>query len=153
MSKFINGLIVLTICIFSSPSSRANEPLSQQMDVNRLNAEVFPESNHEYNMIRSIMMESIAENWVPAFGSGDILVKLQLTLNKDGSIKSIKPLDVDLENASHETILAHKSAMRAIYRSAPFKDLPPELYDVKEGWKEVVVTLDSKPYDSNPSEE
>ncbi|AZL15437.1 TonB C-terminal domain-containing protein [Rickettsiales endosymbiont of Stachyamoeba lipophora] len=97
-----------------------------------------PLSLSEMDAIRS----QIEKNWnVPAGAKDakDLIIKLNITINPDGEVTSVKILDTNFNGTSTFYKAAAESAVRAVYRASPIQNLPVNKYD---SWKEVVLTFD-----------
>jgi hypothetical protein len=69
----------------------------------------------------------------------DLLVRIKLRLNRDGSVLSSEILDLDRIKEKNLKVLA-ESALRAIKLCQPLK-VPSEGYD---NWKELVLNFDAR---------
>lgn len=88
----------------------------------------------------------VAPCWrMPAGAENDytLVVTLNIQLNADGSLLKVEPLMNDrLKAASSPAFrMAMESAMRAISRCTPLKDLPSDKYD---SWKDFDMVFDPK---------
>ncbi|MEZ2220250.1 cell envelope integrity protein TolA [Rhizobium sp. RCC_161_2] len=87
------------------------------------------------------LREDIAKNWnmVPGMeGAKDVHVRLHLKLSRSGEIVGEPKVTVTGGPKPTQQAIA-ASAMRAVLRAAPFKNLPIDQYD---HWKEVTINFD-----------
>ncbi|MFK0162036.1 cell envelope integrity protein TolA [Rhizobium sp. NPDC090279] len=85
---------------------------------------------------------SVTANWLPPAdmtGLKDVRVQIRFELDRTGKI--IGEPKVTMTGGPENTQKAvAASALRAVLRSAPFKNLPMDKYDV---WKEVAISFNS----------
>jgi hypothetical protein len=96
---------------------------------------------------KDAIRQQIASNWNVVSGAkdaGNMVVKLKITLAIDGTVRNV----VIVDQARYTTDAFFKatadSAVRAVLKSSPLKNLPPEKYDVRDGWRELELSFDPK---------
>ncbi|KAA1182355.1 cell envelope integrity protein TolA [Rhizobium tropici] len=98
-----------------------------------------PTQPHE-NSTRDSIRDDVARNWniVPGMeGAKHVHVQVHLKLSRSGEIVGEPKVTVTGgPKATQQAIAA--SAMRAVLRTAPFKNLPTDQYD---DWKEVTLNF------------
>lgn len=103
-----------------------------------------PLSMSEKDAIR----QQIENNWNAPVGAKDaanLKVLLHIELAQDGSvIKTEFTGDKGRYNSDSFFRAAVDSAIRAVERSSPLKNLPPEKYNVRDGWREMEINFDPK---------
>ncbi len=73
--------------------------------------------------------------------AANLKVRIRLWLNQDGSLQR-QPVLIDTSRMGEQTYrAAAESAMRAVYKCSPLKNLPTGKYDT---WKELELTFDPK---------
>lgn len=108
-----------------------------------------PLTASQRDAIISIIQNKVGNEWNISVGmknAKDMVILMRLRLNPDGTIKSIDPLDKERLKSDSLYKVAYRNAERAVRKSEPFNDLPHDLHDVKDGWKEVILRLDPKEY-------
>lgn len=96
---------------------------------------------------KDAIIQQIMQNWTVPSGIRDIQnlnAVLLVNLQPDGTVSKVTIQNQSRYNSdtSYRTLV--DSAMRAIYKSSPLKNLPPEKYDVEKGWREMEVNFDPK---------
>ncbi len=94
---------------------------------------------------KDAIKQQIMRNWT--FNAGakaaqDIVVSLKISVAKDGSVRNVK-IDNMIRYSSDSFFRAMvDSAVRAVRKTSPLRNLPIEKYDVKDGWREMVINFD-----------
>lgn len=104
-------------------------------------ANVAGENSLEHSAAENIR-DSITTNWPPPAdltGFKDVHVQIRFELDRTGNIIG-KPKVTTTGGPENTQKAVAASALRAVLRSAPFKKLPMDKYDV---WKEVVINFKS----------
>ncbi|MDA0781231.1 MAG: hypothetical protein PQ612_00110 [Rickettsiales bacterium] len=96
---------------------------------------------------KGAIIRQIMENWstISFSGAKDVhrlTATLIITLDIEGNVKSIKRKDSFRYNSDPIYRALVDSAERAVRKSSPLKDLPPEKFAVKEGWREMEINFD-----------
>lgn len=94
---------------------------------------------------KDAIRQQIIRNWTVtsgAKGAQDMIVTLKISLSRDGSVNDVNIIDQGRYNNDSFFRATVDSARRAVYKSSPLQNLPPEKYDVKEGWRELVLNFD-----------
>ncbi|MBM7050189.1 hypothetical protein JTP94_34135 [Rhizobium lusitanum] len=95
----------------------------------------------EHSMIENIR-KSVTANWPPPAdisGIKNVRVQIRFELDRAGQIVG-KPNVVMTGGPEKTQQAVAASALRAVLRSAPFKNLPMDKYDA---WKEVIIHFDA----------
>lgn len=96
---------------------------------------------------KDAIRQQISRNWTGAWGgksAGEIVVTLVIHLAEDGEVTKVENVDSNrYKNDQYFKAMAD-SAIRAVYKSSPLKNLPPEKYAVKDGWREIKLNFDPK---------
>lgn len=103
--------------------------------------EGLPMSVNEKDAIR----QQIMQNWTVPSGAKDIqniVATLHLNVQPDGTISKVEITDQSRYNTDPSFRAMADSAVRAVYKSSPLKNLPAEKYDVKDGWRELEINFD-----------
>lgn len=66
-----------------------------------------------------------------------IVVTLNIKLAPDGKVISVENADSFASNSDGYYKVAVESAIRAAYEASPLQNLPPEKYNVRDGWSEI----------------
>ncbi|MCH9754168.1 MAG: hypothetical protein K0T99_04645 [Alphaproteobacteria bacterium] len=79
------------------------------------------------------------------FKPQELVIKLRLIMNIDGTIKDTIVLNSSIYSRSHaDTFLTLKNGLiRAAHRASPIEGLPKEKYYGPEGWQEIELTFDA----------
>ncbi|MGV1755618.1 cell envelope integrity protein TolA [Rhizobium sp. P44RR-XXIV] len=99
------------------------------------------ENNLSHSATENIR-NSVMANWPPPAdmtGMKDVRVQVRFELDRAGNIVG-KPKVTMTGGPENTQKAVAASALRAVLRSAPFKNLPMDKYDV---WKEVVISFKS----------
>lgn len=102
-----------------------------------------PLSQSEKGAIR----QQIQRNWsLPAGAKGaqNMVVTLRIALARDGTVRNVEINDSLRYSADPFYKAMADSARRAVLKSSPLKDLPPEKYDVKDGWRDLELSFDPR---------
>lgn len=94
---------------------------------------------------KDAIIQQIHKNWTilsGAKGAKDMLVVINITLARDGTVIKHEMENKLRYNTDEFYRALVDSGVRAIYKSSPLKNLPPEKYDVKDGWREIQVNFD-----------
>lgn len=97
-------------------------------------------SVNEQAALIALIDSQIRENWnvpIGARGAGDLQVMVRFQLNPDGTLNGSPTVVNSSSNPFFSA--AADAALRAVYLSAPLRDLPAKSYS---DWKDVVLTLD-----------
>ena len=104
-----------------------------------------PMSLSEKDAIR----QQIMRNWSLSSASGgkdaqSMVVTLNIKLARDGTV-----LDIDVQESLRYNTdgffrAMADSAIRAVHKSSPLKNLPPEKYDTEGGWRELEINFDPR---------
>jgi len=90
-----------------------------------------------------LIRQQLERNWHPPIGVKnleEIIVRLHLSLEIDGTVKEVKILSTACPSGSGETCkLVAESALRAARQASPFQGLPEGRYSI---WKELPVDFD-----------
>ena len=94
---------------------------------------------------RDAIIQQISQCWSISAGAKDaqdLSVMLHLSLEKDGTVRNVKIVDT-LRYAGADSFYraAADSAVRAVLKCSPLKNLPKEKYDT---WKEIEMNFDPK---------
>lgn len=131
-----------------SPNEEKKEDFTQVEDYLDSISEVpfkpgVPLSLSEKDAIR----QQIMRNWSVLSGARDaenMVVTLHISLAQDGSVTSVGIVN-KTRYASDAVFRAMvDSAVRAVHKSSPLKNLPEDKYDVKDGWSELELNFDPK---------
>lgn len=94
---------------------------------------------------KDAIKQQIMRNWTVLSGAkdaGDMIVTLHIMLGRDGAVQDVSIAD-NLKYSTDKFFRAMAdSAIRAVRKSSPLKDLPPEKYDVRDGWRELELRFD-----------
>jgi hypothetical protein len=94
---------------------------------------------------RDAIHQQIMRNWTVLGGARDaasMQVQLQISLALDGSVTEVEILDTGrYQNDGYYRAMAD-SAVRAVQKSSPLRNLPQEKYEGKDGWKRIELTFD-----------
>jgi outer membrane biosynthesis protein TonB len=86
--------------------------------------------------------------WDPPVGAKDaqnLIVTLHIELNPDGSVIRVELAgNQSRYNSDSFFRAAADSAIRAVNRCSPLKNLPADKYNVRDGWKEMILDFDPK---------
>lgn len=105
--------------------------------------EGLPLSLNEKDAIR----QQIMKNWTVPAGAKDIqntVVSLHIKLQPDGTVTKVSINDEMRYNSDPFFRAMTDSAIRAVYKSSPLQNLPPEKYDVRDGWREIEMNFDPR---------
>lgn len=94
---------------------------------------------------KDAIRQQVMRNWTVLSGgkdAKDMAVMLDLKLAPDGAVTDIKIRDMMRYNSDSFFRAMADSAIRAVKKSSPIKNLPPEKYDVKDGWREMEMNFD-----------
>jgi len=94
---------------------------------------------------KDAIRQQIMNNWTVlagAKGLKDMIVTLKIQLAKDGSVVNVENKNLFKYNSDQFYKAVVDSAMRAVYKSSPLKNLPAEKYDVRDGWQELELNFD-----------
>lgn len=102
-----------------------------------------PMSMSEKDAIRNQIMR----NWSTSMISGakdahTMVVTLVISLSSDGTVTNVEKKDTMRYNTDPVFRAMVDSAERAVRKSSPLKDLPPEKYAVRDGWREIELNFD-----------
>jgi len=83
----------------------------------------------------------IAMNFKP----GELVIKLRLNMNEDGTIKDAVVLNSSIYSAKYGNIFTalKNSLVRAAYIASPIKNLPIDKYQGSDGWHEIELSFDA----------
>jgi ribonuclease BN (tRNA processing enzyme) len=106
--------------------------------------EHLPLTVSEVDSIKARIEDKFSNPIMQQFKTGELVIKLRLTLNEDGSVQSVVSSSDSRYSLNHMSIfhVLKDALIRAVHMASPFKDLPPEKYLGLNGWKEVVLTFD-----------
>ncbi|GGE39108.1 hypothetical protein GCM10007276_15560 [Agaricicola taiwanensis] len=122
-----------------SRTERSGDEISQTASLGTATGEASRLSVNELQALVSAISNQIRPNWnipIGAQGASDLLVVVRFQLNQDGTLSG-NPQVVN-NSANPFFSAAADSALRAVYLSAPFQDLPAASY---EQWRDVQITL------------
>ena len=94
---------------------------------------------------KEMIKRQIMENWTiisGAKGAKDLIVQLHLTLARDGTVNNVNIVQKNRYNNDDIFRATADSAIRAIYKSSPLQNLPPEKYNSKDGWQHIELNFD-----------
>jgi outer membrane biosynthesis protein TonB len=94
---------------------------------------------------KDAIKQQIMQNWTVLAGAKDaasMVVTLHISLGKDGSVTDIKITNQAHYNSDPVFKATADSAVRAVYKSSPLKNLPVEKYDSRDGWSEMDINFD-----------
>ncbi|PIR39142.1 MAG: hypothetical protein COV35_01085 [Alphaproteobacteria bacterium CG11_big_fil_rev_8_21_14_0_20_39_49] len=96
---------------------------------------------------KDAIKRQIMENWSTTSFSGakdahKLTATLIIILDIQGNVKSIERKDSFRYNSDPIYRALVDSAERAVRKSSPLKDLPPEKFAVKDGWREMEINFD-----------
>ena len=97
---------------------------------------------------KDAIRQQVMRNWTILGGAKDaqeMIVTLTIKLAPDGSVKDVKIMDKIRYNTDAVFRAMADSAVRAVFKTSPLKNLPENKYDVKDGWREFELVF-------NPSE-
>ncbi|PZM07623.1 hypothetical protein [Rhizobium tubonense] len=75
-------------------------------------------------------------------GASEVRVKVVIQLDKSGNVIGSPTVTATGGPEGTQNAIS-SSALRAVMRSAPFKDLPAEKFDGENGWNQVVLNFDA----------
>jgi outer membrane biosynthesis protein TonB len=83
----------------------------------------------------------IAMNFKP----GELLIKLRLNMNEDGTIKNVEVLNSSIYSTKYGNIFItlKNSLVRAAYIASPIRNLPADKYHGSDGWQEIELSFDA----------
>lgn len=90
-----------------------------------------------------LIRQQVQKNWsipVGARDAKDLVIRLRLVIEKDGTVSGIEIVDKSRYGDPVFRVAAD-SAVRAVLRSSPLKNLPPEKFSA---WKDVEMIFDPK---------
>jgi hypothetical protein len=98
--------------------------------------------NHLGQSAGETIRNTVMANWPPPADMADMKdVRVQIRFMLDRAGKIVGEPKVTMTGGPRKTQKAvAASAMRAVLRAAPFKNLPMDQYDV---WKEVIINFDT----------
>lgn len=105
--------------------------------------EGLPMSVNEKDAIR----QQIMQNWTVPSGAKDIqniVATLHINVQSDGTVSKVEIVNQGRYNSDPSFRAMADSAMRAVYKSSPLRNLPAEKYDVKDGWREMEINFDPR---------
>lgn len=94
---------------------------------------------------KDAIKKQISDNWTVmsgAKGANEMIVSLRIMVARDGTVQEVKPEDTFRYNTDSFYRAMVDSGIRAALKASPLKGLPPEKYDVKDGWREMVLNFD-----------
>jgi len=96
---------------------------------------------------KDAIINQIMRNWNTSSFSGakdahKMIVTLIVIFNKDGTVEKITRKNTTRYHSDRVYRSMVESAERAVRKSSPLKDLPPEKYAVKDGWREMKINFD-----------
>jgi len=79
------------------------------------------------------------------FKPGELVIKLRLNMNQDGTIKNVEVLNSSIYSAKYGNIFTtlKNSLVRAAYIASPIKNLPIDKYHGSDGWHEIELSFDA----------
>lgn len=98
--------------------------------------------NHLSHSTIENIRNSITANWLPPAdmtGMKDVRVQIRFELDRAGKVVGEPKVSMTGGPENTQKAVA-ASALRAVLRSAPFKNLPMDKYDA---WKEVTISFDA----------
>ncbi|MEK6734709.1 MAG: TonB C-terminal domain-containing protein [Pseudomonadota bacterium] len=123
------------------------EALEKQNDIEEELAE--KRSKGPYNSelalsisVKDAIKKQIEQNWNPPAGNkdaGKLEVLLKIIFKRDGSVANVKIIDNYKYNNNDLYRVAADSAVRAVYKASPLRDLPADQYN---SWKELEFNFD-----------
>ena len=123
----------------ASPSEKVTDNSTEKEDF------VSPLNHGLNDSHKTMIRKQVRRHWTilaGAMGARDKKIKLEVHLLVDGSVEKI----VIMEQQAYQNDRFYKamvdSAIRAVYKSSPFKNLPPELYGMKDGWQILQLIFD-----------
>lgn len=98
---------------------------------------------------KDAIRQQIMQNWSLSSASGakdaqSMVVTLRIKLLPDGTVQDVKIENTMRYNTDTFFRAMADSTVRAVMKSSPLKNLPPEKYDVKDGWREIELNFDPK---------
>ncbi len=96
---------------------------------------------------KDAIRQQIMKNWTVPAGAKDIqntIVVLKINVQPDGTISKVEIKDQSRYNSDNFFRAIADSATRAVYKSSPLQNLPPDKYDVKDGWQELEINFDPR---------
>lgn len=96
---------------------------------------------------KDAIKQQIMKNWTVFGGAKDAadnIVTLKISLAEDGSVRDVEVVDKIKYSANSFFRAMADRAKQAVYKSSPLKNLPPEKYDVKDGWREIEINFDPR---------
>lgn len=94
---------------------------------------------------KDAIRQQIMSNWTVLAGAKnaeDVVVTLNIALASSGEVVDVKIKNMLRYNSDSFYKAIVDSAVRAVYKSSPLKNLPPEKYDTKDGWRELELNFD-----------
>lgn len=94
---------------------------------------------------KDAIKQQIMRNWTVLSGAKnakDSVVTLYIKLSRDGSVAKVEVKDSVKYSTNVFFRAITDSAIRAVHKSSPLKNLPQEKYDVKNGWRELELRFD-----------
>ena len=96
---------------------------------------------------KDAIRQQIMRNWSLSSVSGgrdvqEMVVTLNIKMARDGSVSDVKIENQLRYNTDSFFRAIADSAVRAVLKSSPLKELPIEKYDVKDGWREIQMNFD-----------
>jgi hypothetical protein len=94
---------------------------------------------------KDAIKQQIIRNWTVLSGVKDaatMVVVLEISLAIDGSVTDVAIVDTIRYSIDSAFRAMTDSAIRGVYKSSPLQHLPPEKYDVKDGWREIELRFD-----------
>jgi outer membrane biosynthesis protein TonB len=93
--------------------------------------------------VANAIRRQIEQNWnVPAgaLDARELKVEIRIVLRPDGTVVDARIVDSGRLNRAGEEFFRTmaESAVRAVWRASPLRDLPPRMYDQ---WREITFTF------------
>ncbi len=98
---------------------------------------------------KDAVRQQVMQNWSLSSVSGakdaqNMVVTLNIKVAVDGTVQDVEIKDKMRYNTDSFYKAMADSAVRAVLKSSPLKGLPPEKYDVKDGWREMEMNFDPR---------
>ncbi len=96
---------------------------------------------------KDAIKQQIMQNWdvLPgAKDAKDMVVTLRIALAPDGAVTNVIIVNKIRYGSDNSYRASVDSAIRAVYKSSPLKNLPPEKYDVLDGWRNLELNFDPR---------
>ena len=79
------------------------------------------------------------------FKAKELVIKIKLNMNKDGSIEHATSLNSSIYPKKHSNIFntLKNALIRASHIASPIVDMPPSKYGGPNGWQEIELTFDA----------